>query len=293
LREPGSARNMQDHGPEVPVAQFAPSEDLTAGDTLPRAAVAFYREALRTLGQAGVPFLVGGAFAFERYAELARETKDFDVFVHPRDVRRALAALAARGFRSEMPYPHWLAKAWSGGAFLDLIFNSGNGLVPVDDEWFTHAPAAVVFGLDVKLMPVEEMIWSKSFILERERSDAADVAHLLRRCATWLDWDRLLGRFGPHWRVLFAHLLLFGYIYPSERTLIPQAVLRDLWGRLEPELTVDGDERLCNGTVLSRAQYLVDVDRWDYEDGRLHPRGTMTPDDVARWTAAIDGGDAH
>jgi hypothetical protein len=275
------------------VAEQAPSEDLSVVDTLPRGAVAFYREALRALQEANVPFLVGGAFAFERYAELARETKDFDIFVHPSDVRRGLAALAARGFRTEMPYPHWLAKAWSGGAFMDLIFNSGNGVVPVDDDWFTHAPSAVVFGLDVKLVPVEEMIWSKAFILERERSDAADVAHLLRQSATWLDWSRLVRRFGAHWRVLFAHLVLFGYIYPGERARVPPDVLRELWSRLEPELTTDSDERLCNGTVLSRAQYLVDVDRWDYEDGRLHPRGTMTPEDVARWTAAIDGGDAH
>ena len=40
--------------------------------------------------------------------------------------------------------------------------------------------------------------------------------------------------------------------------------------------------------MLSREQYLIDVEEWDYEDARVAPRGTMSPEDVAHWTAAID-----
>ncbi len=53
---------------------------------------AFYREAMLALNRAGVPFLVGGAFAFARYSGIRRETKDFDVFIHRRDLQRAFAA---------------------------------------------------------------------------------------------------------------------------------------------------------------------------------------------------------
>jgi hypothetical protein len=28
-------------------------------------------------------------------------------------------------------------------------------------------------------------------------------------------------------------------------------------------------ERVCRGTLLSRTQYVVDVERWGYADGRL------------------------
>jgi hypothetical protein len=258
------------------------------GSTPILSASEFYRDALQALEGGGVSFLVGGAFAFERYAHIARPTKDLDIFIHPRDVSQALALLSGRGYRTEVPFPHWLAKAWSGDAFLDLIFSSGNGIVVVDDEWFDNAPYGEVLGLPVKLCPVEEMIWSKSFVLERERCDAADVAHLLLQAAAWLDWDRLLARYGERWRVLFSHLVLFGFIYPSERTVIPPAVMRELWDRAARELEVDSAERVCNGTVLSRAQYLVDVERWGFEDGRLTPRGGMTASEVARWTAAID-----
>lgn len=48
------------------------------------------------------------------------------------------------------------------------------------------------------------------------------------------------------------------------------------------------DSKVCQGTLLSRAQYLVDVDEWGYEDARVTPRGSMTPEQVAVWTAAID-----
>jgi hypothetical protein len=262
---------------------------LTSGEGLQdQEALDFYRDALQTLAGHDVPYLVGGAYAFHRYAQIARHTKDFDIFLMSRDVDRALDVLAARGYDAKLLYPHWLAKVRSGDAFMDVIFNSGNGVVPVDDEWFQHAQQAEVLGLTLLLCPVEEMIWSKSYVLERERTDAADVAHLIRHCAGWLNWPRLVRRFGANWRVLFGHLVLFGFIYPEERARVPEGVMRDLMGRLERELTESGGEHVCNGTLLSREQYLVDIERWGYEDARVFPRGSMTPSDVAIWTAAIN-----
>jgi hypothetical protein len=46
--------------------------------------------------------------------------------------------------------------------------------------------------------------------------------------------------------------------------------------------------RICRGTLTSRAQYLVDIERWGYEDARLAPHGSMTDDEASIWTAAID-----
>src|SRR5580700_7998960 len=39
---------------------------------------AFYRDALRTLRAARLPYLVGGAYALEQYTGIARHTKDLD-----------------------------------------------------------------------------------------------------------------------------------------------------------------------------------------------------------------------
>ena len=256
----------------------------TALDPVSRA---FYRRVMHHLEAHGVPFLVGGAYAFERYTGIGRHTKDFDIFVHPRDVERALALLAADGCASEMSFPHWLPKATCGDDVVDLIFSSGNGVALVDDLWFHHGVAETVLDVAVKLIPPEEMIWSKSFVMERERYDGADVAHVLRACADTLDWPRLLARFDGHWRVLFQHLVMFGFIYPSERARVPAAVMRELMGRLDRELTRSSSDRPCRGTLVSRAQYLVDVDRWGYTDPRLAPHGNMTRAERELWTAVI------
>ena len=255
----------------------------------PRAG-AFYRHALVTLLDENVPFLVGGAYAFGRYTGIMRDTKDFDLFVRRRHAMRALRALANHGYRAELTFPHWLGKVFHAENFVDVIFDSGNGVAAVDDDWFAHARDGHVFDIPVKFVPPEEMIWQKSLVQERERYDGADVAHLLQACAAELDWERLLARYGDKWRVLLAHLILFGFVYPGERTLIPAPVMRDLLDRLESELDEPDHAlaKVCQGTILSRAQYLVDVDLRGYEDARLEPSGGMSAEEIDHWTASIE-----
>ena len=245
-----------------------------------------YRGALQALKGASVEFLVGGAYSFGHYTGIERHTKDLDVFVRPPDRDRALKALAGAGFQTEVTYSHWLAKAFRGDFFIDVIYNCGNGTGPVDDDWFRHAPEAEVCGERVRLCPAEEMVWSKAFIMERDRYDGADVAHVLRSAGDRLDWRRLLDRFGPNWRVLYSHLILLGFIYPAERDRIPGWVMRELHDRFQSEPAAPG-ERICRGTLLSATQYLPDVEQWGYRDARLKPHGNLTPDQVAVWTDGV------
>jgi hypothetical protein len=149
--------------------------------------------------------------------------------------------------------------------------------------------AEVVFSQPIRLCPVEELIWSKAYVMERERFDGADVAHLLRARLRDLNWPRLLRRFGPDWRVLFSHLILFGYIYPGERDRVPGAVMEELLNRLRQERNDQAPtEHLCQGTLLSREQYLIDLRSWGYGDARLKPNGSLNSVEIAHWTDAID-----
>lgn len=256
-------------------------------DTDP-ASAAFYRNVLETLNAEGVPFLVGGAFAFACFTGIQRNTKDLDLFIRRADYEQVEHALRHTGYSTDLTFPHWLAKVHCGEAFVDLIFNSGNGVSPVDDDWFVHAPRADVLGVPVLISPAEEAIWSKAFIMERERYDGADVAHLIRARGEKMDWPRLLRRFGPHWRVLLSHLVLFGFIYPGERWLVPAWLIDELMNRLRQETQQPVPAtRECAGTLLSREQYLPDTEQLGYEDGRLAPSSTMTAQDVALWTEAI------
>jgi NAD(P)-dependent dehydrogenase (short-subunit alcohol dehydrogenase family) len=114
-----------------------------------------------------------------------------------------------------------------------------------EHAWFKHAIDAKLLGLRVRLCPPEETIWSKAFIMERERYDGADIAHLLRACGARLD-------------------------YPSERECIPATVLDLLLARLQSESPpAAGAGQLCQGTLLSKAQYVIDVEQWGYQDARL------------------------
>jgi putative nucleotidyltransferase-like protein len=247
------------------------------GDDLDPRIFSFYCTALKALQASQVPFLVGGAYALASYTGIVRHTKDIDIFTRPKDCVHVLKVLSEIGCRTEITDPRWLAKAFSGEEFIDVIFSSGNGIAEVDDLWFEHAPEAKILGLSVRLCPPEETIWSKAFVMERERYDGADVAHLLRACGDRLDWKRLLDRFNAHWRVLLSHLILFGFSYPAERGRIPPSVMETLLDRLKRELhdslTVG---RLCQGTLLSRAQYVIDIDQWGYQDARLLPSSDKT-----------------
>ena len=246
----------------------------------------FYRAAMLLLQKANVPFLVGGAYAFGVYTGITRDTKDFDLFVQPRDVERALATLSGGGYGAERTFPHWLAKAKCGEDVIDFIYAAGNGLCQVDQTWFDRARDGQLLGMPVKLCAPEDIVWMKGFIMERERFDGADIVHLIESCGETMDWEHLVNRFGPDWCVLLSHLIFFGYIFPSERDRVPKRILDQLLERLRNE-PLEKSNRTCRGTLLSRQQYLHDIEERGFHDARLDERVKMNGADIARWTAAI------
>jgi hypothetical protein len=250
----------------------------------------FYRATLELFNSEGLPYLVGGTHAYYRYTGIARETKDFDVFVRRSDYPKFEDAVQRAGYKTELKFPHWLGKIYKDDAFVDLIFSGGNGEAAVDEEWFEHAVDGKIFGLPAKLAAPEEMIWSKSYVMERERYDGGDVMHLFLRTGKRLDWNRLVRRFGDHWRLLLMQIVKFGFVYPSERFRIPREITEELMNRFAAEMNDRSlPDKVCYGTLTSRAQYLVDIREWGFLDARQQPYGTMSPDDVHHWTEAIKG----
>jgi hypothetical protein len=272
---------------EKATTEGAPGEEgvpdyCRIGDTvLDVQACEFYRRVLSVLMEAEVPFLLGGAYALYCYTGVSRDTKDLDVFVRPSDVQSALRALSGAGYKTEMAYSVWLAKAYHDDLFADIIFGSGNGVAAVDDAWFEHATDCEVLGMKVKLCPPEETIWSKGYVMHRERYDGADVAHLILACGKSLDWHRLLRRFDEHWHLLLNYLILFNFAYPSERGLVPGWVMDQLVARLQREISGPPEaERVCRGMLVSHNQFKIDVEQWGFEDARAAPRGRMTPEQI-------------
>jgi len=223
--------------------------------------------ALEALIAAEVPFIVAGAYAFFAYTGIYRDTKDLDVFLLERDMPAAFEAFERAGFTTDLPDPRWLGKAYFGTRFVDLIFSSSNGLAVVDELWFKHAREGEVLGYRCRLAPPEEIIFSKAFIEERERYDGADINHLIYACGEELDWERLLARFGPHWEVLFSHLLLYNFVYPGSRSRVPTWLMEELVQRTQQVIrSGDGQPELCRGHLISGKQY-----RHDYEARGMAP----------------------
>jgi hypothetical protein len=227
----------------------------------------FYADALDRMLESGVPFMVGGAFAMRHYAGVYRDTKDLDIFCKSGDYPRLLQSLSEGGYRTEITDATWLAKAFSGDQLVDLIFGSANAACPVDESWFERHERVDVLGRQVELVPPEEVLWTKMLVEDRDRFDGADVNHLLRGRGRSLDWKRMLMRMEPFWEILLSHLLQFRFVYPAERDVVPGWLMEELVSRLHNQLAAPVPrEKVCRGPLLSKTQYLVDIQEWGYRE---------------------------
>lgn len=247
---------------------------VTHGDFwIPEEEREIYKRALNTLNEAGVPYVVSGAYAIYEHTGIYRETKDLDVFVEPARVEGAMRALSRAGFRTRLEQAHWLAKAKQDPYFVDVIFGMGNGLALIDRDWYRYSSPAILAATPVRIAPAEELIWHRLFINERHRQDMADILHLILCRGDTLDWRRLVDKTGEHWPLLLAQLQMFAYVYPAHTGRVPSWVMRDLLDRAESRAEGEtegepGEDRPTRGTLVSRFSFAIDVNEWGFRDLR-------------------------
>lgn len=244
------------------MAKLPPLTRLSEPQFEPEAA-ATYEDSVTALEQAGIPFLLGGALALNAHTGIWRDTKDLDLFVKPSDARRVLAALADHGFKTELVYESWLGKGWKGDHFVDIIWRNANALFPVEDSWFETPASVRVFGRDVPVVPLEELLVSKMMVMGRYRFDGADMLHILFSEADKVDWDKLANICGEHIGLMLVHLHLFQWAYPGWRDKIPERVLDD-YARLAKERGSSfGPFR---ARLVDIQSFEVDVQEWGMPD---------------------------
>jgi hypothetical protein len=226
----------------------------------------FYASILRLVSAARIPFLVGGTYAMNAYVGLDRATKDVDIFCRAGDYPRILRVCAAAGYQVEILDERWIAKVKRGKHFCDVIFGSANALATVTDEWFAGPPhSGRVLGVHVHLLPPAELVWSKAFIMDRNKFDGNDITHIMLR--TEVDYRRLLSYMEQHWEVLLGLVLRFRYIYPSERGRIPDWLMDELLGRVANQRRLPAaTTRVCRGRVFSRDDFEIDITKWGFAD---------------------------
>ncbi len=228
-----------------------------------------YTRAMRTLDEAGIPYIVAGAIALHYYTGFWRNTKDLDLFLRPQDRDAALLALANAGFRVEITAPHWLAKGFADDVLVDLITGMGNWLATVDDSWLAAAEPATVLGVRTRVIAASDLIWAKAYVAGRERFDGADICHIIFRAADRIDWRCLLERFGPHWELLLTYLHLFRFVYPEARDHVPTWLMEELLDRASADLRQpQPPDYPFRGPLLDRYSFLVDLSEWGEPDPR-------------------------
>lgn len=243
----------------LPVSSSHPPEFLPE-------ALDCYKRAVEALRDAAIPFTVGGAFALHKHTGIWRNTKDLDIVLEAGAVPGALRHLEARGFSTRIEDPVWLAKAFCGEYFVDLITALGNAALVVDATWIERAENWEMFSVPCRILAAEELIASKIFVSRRERFDGADVAHLIRVCGGRLDWERLQQLLTGHEEMLLWGLVFFSYIYPAHVDLIP----RDLWSSLvrgfQHHLEHPRREEPFRGTLIDPNMFAIDVKEWGERD---------------------------
>jgi hypothetical protein len=236
-----------------------------------------YGEVLDALDRADVRYMLGGALALNVYTGIWRDTKDLDVFVPGKSVPRVLEVLKEAGFQTEVTDPVWLAKARRGELFADVIHASHNGTGPVDESWFENAREIPVLDRQALVIPAEELILSKIFVVAKDRCDVDDVLHVIFATRGELDWHRMLDKIGDHWELLLTYLHFYRYVYPSHTHYLPGRVMELLLERYEEEPTPE--ETRFRGTMLDESTFKVDVEEWGLPDEQATIRKARRPDE--------------
>ncbi len=208
--------------------QPTPQERSTAASVLeeliPQTQWSVYEPILREATAQGLCFAVGGGIAFSLYAGHRRNTKDLDLFVPASHHASFLQLMSRSGFHeyTELPYDRtWSYRGIRDGYILDVIWRMLNNRAPLDDAWMTRGWEIETRGVALRLLPVEELIWTKLYIVHRDRCDWPDILVLLGARGARLDWRHLLLRVGEDAPLLGSVLALFRWMCPGQAASLP------------------------------------------------------------------------
>lgn len=148
----------------------------------------------QAIRQAGIPHLVFGSIATRALgrARAIGTDEDIDLFVRPPDAPAALQALEHAGFITVQDDPAWIHTAKRAGVTVDIIYKAA-GRVYMDDEMHGRGVDTSVLGIDVRLVPAEDLAVMKALLHDEDRAfDWYDALAFMQRPG--FDWDYMLRR---------------------------------------------------------------------------------------------------
>ena len=198
-----------------------------------------YQRVIAGSRAAGLRFAVGGGLAVGFYTGLWRESKDMDFYVLRKDagiLQRILTEAGLVDYYDQLPYDRaWIYRSVRGKVIVDVIWAMANHKNEVDERWITRGPEMTIEGETIRIVPPEEIIWAKLYVLQRDRSDWPDVLNMISAQRKKLNWRHLLNRLGEDAPLLYAILTIFRWMCPDLAQDLPAWLRRELEKRRDPE----------------------------------------------------------
>ncbi|UPU35537.1 nucleotidyltransferase [Geomonas paludis] len=194
---------------------------------VPPAQWAVYAEFIAETTRRGIPFAVGGGLAVSAYSDCVRNTKDMDIYIMEQHSAEVMAISRELRFTeyTAVPYdPTWSYRSFRDGYILDFLWKMLNGRTSVDETWVTRGWELTVRGSAFRLLPVEELIWSKLYILRNDRADWPDIISLLYARGAELEWDRLLADLGEDRLLLGGVVGVLRWLCPGHVCRFPDSI---------------------------------------------------------------------
>lgn len=179
-----------------------------------------------------VPFALGGGLAVGVYTGKGRHTKDLDLYILPDHREWAVDVMAQCGlhdYYETKPYDrNWIFRAHNGEVIVDSIWAMANQRAQVDGGWLDRGPVIEMFGESFRVIPPEELIWSKLYVLQRDRCDWPDILNLICATGVSLDWNHLLNRVENDLPLVRGLLSVFSWVSPERAAQFPAWVWKKL-----------------------------------------------------------------
>lgn len=191
-----------------------------------------FEPVLRELERRGIPHALAGGIALAWYTRLGRNGGDLDLFILEQHRDAAVHALEACGYGdyyAVKPYDRsWIYRGHKDGIILDLIWQMANHRAQVDHLWLSRGPSLTTHGHRVQLIAIEELIYAKIYVLQKDRTDWPELVGLMHDHAESLDWGRLMELMGDDLPLLTSVVALLAWISPVRARVIPRRVWGDL-----------------------------------------------------------------
>ncbi len=187
-----------------------------------------FKLVIRRARAANVPFAVGGFHGLAAYTRQKRISKDLDLYVVPDDRGRMIEVVTGAGlvdYYDTMPYDrNWIYRSTRNSVIVDVIWGMANYRAQVDDVWLTAGREINFLGERVRVLPPEENLWARLYVLQRDRCDWPDVMNLLASVGPALNWAHLFDRLEDDYPLLGAALAAFAWLDPSRASRLPAKV---------------------------------------------------------------------